>query len=222
MVRAGPALTGSSPLARGLLGPHRRDRRDPRIIPARAGFTPARPTPDPAAKDHPRSRGVYALSQIAGNLLEGSSPLARGLPPQPGLPADQRRIIPARAGFTAGPSSSSATPWDHPRSRGVYYRERMIQALQTGSSPLARGLHGLLERADDLAGIIPARAGFTLLSPFPYPHAWDHPRSRGVYQGDIADTASTAGSSPLARGLRHIIGLRHILPGIIPARAGFT
>ena len=30
------------------------------------------------------------------------------------------------------------------------------------------------------------------------------------------------GSSPLARGLRQVPGLRHPMGGIIPARAGFT
>ena len=50
---------GSSPLARGL--PHRPDARAnrPRIIPARAGFTPAVSCPAGGRGDHPRSRGVY-------------------------------------------------------------------------------------------------------------------------------------------------------------------
>ena len=50
----------------------------------------------------------------------------------------------------------------------------------------------------------------------------DHPRSRGVYSPSEPGSASTPGSSPLARGLP---GARRSLRrrlGIIPARAGFT
>ena len=50
----------------------------------------------------------------------------------------------------------------------------------------------------------------------------DHPRSRGVYQGDEFAHDVECGSSPLARGLprrRHITAVQ---TRIIPARAGFT
>ena len=50
---------GSSPLARGLLRISSNAVILPRIIPARAGFTPSTPPPHHAAADHPRSRGVY-------------------------------------------------------------------------------------------------------------------------------------------------------------------
>ena len=56
----GEALTGSSPLARGLLCEELAAEQGVGIIPARAGFTPGpagRPGP---VRDHPRSRGVYA------------------------------------------------------------------------------------------------------------------------------------------------------------------
>ena len=53
-------------------------------------------------------------------------------------------------------------------------------------------------------------------------HAWDHPRSRGVYLSTTHDSVISQGSSPLARGLP---GPDHLIEkplGIIPARAGFT
>ena len=53
------ALCGSSPLARGLLGPSH--------------------CPAVAAMDHPRSRGVYCRSACQTQTGWGSSPLARGL-----------------------------------------------------------------------------------------------------------------------------------------------
>ena len=53
-----------------------------------------------AAKDHPRSRGVYAADEQLHEPGRGSSPLARGLLPDQGQVSDEDRIIPARAGFT--------------------------------------------------------------------------------------------------------------------------
>ena len=50
---------GSSPLARGLPGAAPRAAAVARIIPARAGFTPASTSSRRPRKDHPRSRGVY-------------------------------------------------------------------------------------------------------------------------------------------------------------------
>ena len=50
---------GSSPLARGLRAPATAPPATPRIIPARAGFTPGDHGLHRSLKDHPRSRGVY-------------------------------------------------------------------------------------------------------------------------------------------------------------------
>ena len=74
-------LIGSSPLARGLLSGRSRAAMLSGIIPARAGFTPT-PTPRKVhARDHPRSRGVYADVFRNRDSDTGSSPLARGLRP---------------------------------------------------------------------------------------------------------------------------------------------
>ena len=73
--------SGSSPLARGLHYPLERGHWWRWIIPARAGFTRSRSASRPSGRDHPRSRGVYAVGWCSR-------------PPGP-------RIIPARAGFTS-------------------------------------------------------------------------------------------------------------------------
>ena len=74
--------------------------------------------------------------------------------------------------------------------------------MNTGSSPLARGLLRGVGRGARSVGIIPARAGFTIAR-WPWPRARpDHPRSRG--------------------GLLLIRGASGARSGIIPARAGFT
>ena len=91
-----------------------------------------------------------------------------------------------------------------------------------GSSPLARGLPMFSPRVTPTLGIIPARAGFTLVPMTRTSASADHPRSRGVYRTRRNPGRTTFGSSPLARGL-HRVRVHVLLPlGIIPARAGFT
>ena len=94
---------GSSPLARGLLGPGRCAGRRGWIIPARAGFTRGAARAHHRAADHPRSRGVYWPVPVPCGTGAGSSPLARGLPTWYVDRLHTGGIIPARAGFT-GPS----------------------------------------------------------------------------------------------------------------------
>ena len=152
---------GSSPLARGLRFVVQTGRSGRRIIPARAGFTRPRPGRWCQPPDHPRSRGVYDLWRGTLTPRRGSSPLARGLPRLRGPQALRRRIIPARAGFTSPGARRRSGPWDHPRSRGVYYRPPASVFNRLGSSPLARGLPPRIVSFGYPKRIIPARAGFT-------------------------------------------------------------
>ena len=193
---------GSSPLARGLPAAERGAQPHEGIIPARAGFTSRGPSCRMWPRDHPRSRGVYFGTTPLMHLIEGSSPLARGL-----LVYDPARHV-GRV--------------DHPRSRGVYMAPSRARAIRSGSSPLARGLPATPDGSPRLAGIIPARAGFTPPAGRPPPRHPDHPRSRGVYCYVSDDEPYPGGSSPLARGLRVRGRARARRRGIIPARAGFT
>ena len=179
--RTPATLSGSSPLARGLLRLSGDDAGDVGIIPARAGFTfwPCAST-CPAA-DHPRSRGVYPSSTASGASRTGSSPLARGLRASRLRGLIVGRIIPARAGFTGPHGRSCRRRGDHPRSRGVYLDKRLTSSCTEGSSPLARGLLPAPAPPTGRPGIIPARAGFTLRRRGLPLLGRDHPRSRGVY-----------------------------------------
>ena len=198
----GPASPGSSPLARGLL----------------ALCTLNEKT----FMDHPRSRGVYPRPWTSSPAPPGSSPLARGLLVGPHAGRGHHRIIPARAGFTEPAPRESLRSPDHPRSRGVYADTAVLAAQVLGSSPLARGLPCFLLTHALSYGIIPARAGFTTARRTTCLRRWDHPRSRGVYVGRSARAGPVAGSSPLARGLRHVDDDAAGRARIIPARAGFT
>ena len=197
-----PLFLGSSPLARGL--PARDGHRDlvAGIIPARAGFTGRRRRLDPGLWDHPRSRGVYFMHWSGRIYMCGSSPLARGLPDGAARVIYDRRIIPARAGFTRNRFPAQGAQRDHPRSRGVYAGSLLAGRTRGGSSPLARGLRWDFDDWIDGVGIIPARAGFTT---------------------SLADSTDwLVGSSPLARGLRGLRPRALDVHRIIPARAGFT
>ena len=152
---------GSSPLARGLPAAKSTTPPGARIIPARAGFTGTGSPVPGGTRDHPRSRGVYPTRTVAPRVSTGSSPLARGLPGLSAWQCADTRIIPARAGFTCVSHVCVLVLADHPRSRGVYSRPRVV-----------------IERS---AGIIPARAGFTVFVCVCFVYVWDHPRSRGVY-----------------------------------------
>ena len=213
---------GSSPLARGLQQPRMGPRGRRRIIPARAGFTWRRRAACYCAADHPRSRGVYPGRLRPSSTRSGSSPLARGLLNNRHKKAIARRIIPARAGFTAprrrpGPWSS-----DHPRSRGVYIITGSRPNPDAGSSPLARGLRLAEYEPIHADGIIPARAGFTRPGGRRRGRSRDHPRSRGVYSFGPSAGVPFFGSSPLARGLLLKTLVRYREVRIIPTRAGFT
>ena len=196
------APDGSSPLARGLPIDAVDRRRRSRIIPARAGFTVVRPVIFVARSDHPRSRGVYPAAGIRHQYHGGSSPLARGLQTRRRLIHRQRRIIPARAGFTATIARVEASGEDHPRSRGVYKSVGANVPPDLGSSPLARGLPSSPRICCSLGS--------------------DHPRSRGVYPRRSRGSRRSHGSSPLARGLLLEEARTGHYSGIIPARAGFT
>ena len=155
---------GSSPLARGLLK-YLSDRlAEAGIIPARAGFTCPGPRGAGGRRDHPRSRGVYQLEWEEMSPAQGSSPLARGLRRDSDHGYRTDWIIPARAGFTARRRPSRSAPADHPRSRGVYVVDDRGRGPRPGSSPLARGLRGCGCVWCVDSGIIPARAGFTVVT----------------------------------------------------------
>ena len=152
---------GSSPRVRGLPRVVEHNVLQSRIIPARAGFTVAALTPRPMTSDHPRACGVYVIPCTSVCSNHGSSPRVRGLPYELGVTHGPRRIIPARAGFTAPPGARACPRTDHPRACGVYVVPVADVASGQGSSPRVRGL--LERRTGHIRSnrIIPARAGFT-------------------------------------------------------------
>ena len=213
---------GSSPLMRGT---YQSDTAGPvvaRLIPARAGNTCHVRAPRAHAWAHPRSRGEHSRSEISRSRVRGSSPLARGTSGVPYSPPGVCRLIPARAGNMPGQFFRVGRLAAHPRSRGDHVSMNSPCGVSVGSSPLARGPRGILRPLCALAGLIPARAGTTVVCGSVAGVPGAHPRSRGEHSVLVRARAWSLGSSPLARGTHTNRDSSLYRVGLIPARAGNT
>ena len=153
---------------------------------------------------------------------QGSSPLARGTQQLNVVRPGNHRLIPARAGNTTRASPSLVPSSAHPRSRGEHQLLDLCRSRNYGSSPLARGTLIALIGSVLVLRLIPARAGNTPgLSP-PRRQWSAHPRSRGEHVLLKSGSVFDSGSSPLARGTRHVGFRVGRDTRLIPARAGNT
>ena len=155
---------GSSPLARGT---HRRGATADfphGLIPARAGNTGLACVSRTRRRAHPRSRGEHIITIPNQVGVKGSSPLARGTLTALRSFAQKLGLIPARAGNTSRPHSHTERWRAHPRSRGEHSTNGQAIPGVEGSSPLARGTHRRQSGNDGTQGLIPARAGNTLMT----------------------------------------------------------
>ena len=152
--------------------------------------------------DHPRSRGEYDTTDNETSNVDGSSPLSRGIQRMPAEIDRRYGIIPALAGNTSPTTPPPGVRWDHPRSRGEYLVEAVLDVGSSGSSPLSRGIHSARRRRGYYPRIIPALAGNTLITLSGFVGITDHPRSRGEYAGVLEARVLVYGSSPLSRGIR--------------------
>ena len=130
---------GSSPLVRGALPVLRTLRKNPGIIPARAGSTLAVASLRCPSQDHPRSCGEHWPRPPAPSLPSGSSPLVRGARLAVLVYQGRAGIIPARAGSTTDAHGACLMLRDHPRSCGEHQAPCSPLITRTGSSPLVRG-----------------------------------------------------------------------------------
>ena len=171
---------------------------------------------------HPRSRGEHAEVALMAVLEKGSSPLARGTPPELLKLRGVLGLIPARAGNTFCAGHGDMSYRAHPRSRGEHCEFPCRVPAGRGSSPLARGTRSGIRRRSIRGGLIPARAGNTAIAHGSPGKLRAHPRSRGEHGGRGLSVTDLAGSSPLARGTHGAVRLGKRTGGLIPARAGNT
>ena len=192
------------------------------LIPARAGTTRYQSSAGLPPRAHPRSRGDHAGRREYEELREGSSPLARGPLSATRTVSDKTGLIPARAGTTGELLESWGSLRAHPRSRGDHCRRGVTFRSPLGSSPLARGPPDTRAAGGEFVGLIPARAGTTLVRAGRRGFRRAHPRSRGDHSPCGCRLAVPEGSSPLARGPPEESLNFHGVWGLIPARAGTT
>ena len=99
---------------------------------------------------------------------------------------------------------------------------KILWNVKGGSSPLSRGIRQRHTMGVRHPGIIPALAGNTPRRPSLPGRSWDHPRSRGEYNGLAGIDSYRSGSSPLSRGIPAPGCSMRTLIRIIPALAGNT
>ncbi len=213
---------GSSPLARGTLNSGPVKDTPTGLIPARAGNTHQPAATGAQCGAHPRSRGEHRGVGRRCRWRRGSSPLARGTLRERQEARLSGGLIPARAGNTPRIRQVGKSERAHPRSRGEHGRLGVMNQKALGSSPLARGTHVHLIWSWLRAGLIPARAGNTVLRSSSPHRVGAHPRSRGEHAKKLASWKVGKGSSPLARGTRGYCVDYSERVGLIPARAGNT
>ena len=135
---------------------------------------------------------------------------------------DEHRIIPAHAGQTARPCTSSADLTDHPRACGANSVIAIDAMVVPGSSPRMRGKLKHLGDLIDHRWIIPAHAGQTYRYGCGRHRQPDHPRACGANPVRTVPSLWASGSSPRMRGKQRAFIENTLKPRIIPAHAGQT
>ena len=131
-------------------------------------------------------------------------------------------LIPAGAGKTPCPPSSSSPRKAHPRGGGENSMMRVRKGTDPGSSPRGRGKPRRGERPRGRSGLIPAGAGKTAPCPTKAWNSTAHPRGGGENDEAWAFDAESGGSSPRGRGKHERESRRLLRLGLIPAGAGKT
>ncbi len=211
---------GSSPRARGTLQRGGCQHHPHRFIPACAGNA-RQSTHSPCRRPvHPRVRGERFATAAGPYLIDGSSPRARGTPPQLARRSAPHRFIPACAGNAYGRRKPVRRQTVHPRVRGERGGTAGVGAADCGSSPRARGTRQLQEHDQVALRFIPACAGNARGSAPSAGRLPVHPRVRGERPRLTSALRQLCGSSPRARGT--LRGLERITLQVrfIPACAG--
>ena len=202
---------GSSPLAWGK-----------RLIPARAGKTWGSSDLVYTTKAHPRACGENFGFDSRCPFDAGSSPRVRGKLKSEAEITTKVRLIPARAGKTAFVAWRCDVRQAHPRACGENRLSLVRAPPLSGSSPRVRGKLGAGAPGCGGAGLIPARAGKTVVPFLGLVSSAAHPRACGENGTCVKPPGRMSGSSPRVRGKLSTSQATISREGLIPARAGKT
>ena len=114
--------------------------------------------------DHPRACGEQQGVCPDGLIDLGSSPRVRGAGVDSSYNVATSGIIPARAGSSQTSTTRFCRNGDHPRACGEQVLEPALGHRFEGSSPRVRGAGCSVLCVRVYLGIIPARAGSSMLS----------------------------------------------------------
>ena len=173
--------------------------RGSRFIPACAGNSARKWSPDATLAVHPRLRGELNVSQKSLCKHNGSSPLARGTQFKNFPGTHPSRFIPACAGNSLHACAHQTGIAVHPRLRGelaVSFSRLLIRSVHPrlrgeldsrnagkigirGSSPLARGTQSGYSEGHNVLRFIPACAGNSSKVENTEVSGTVHPRLRG-------------------------------------------
>ena len=170
---------GSSPRGRGKLSLGIKLPNHTGLIPARAGKTCKSNTVMNTVAAHPRAGGENFLERDLRGGSGGSSPRGRGKRPTGDTQDPRPGLIPARAGKTRHESAFSLVVGAHPRAGGENTGPMVPARRGRGSSPRGRGKRKHHQGRFRSVGLIPARAGKTVLRGLSRTHQEAHPRAGG-------------------------------------------
>ena len=194
----------------------------PGLIPARAGKTATCGAGCSPRAAHPRACGENSVSAGTAGANPGSSPRVRGKPPECLRCSASTRLIPARAGKTAGAGGATVAASAHPRACGENLSMLSYVDRDAGSSPRVRGKLSFFSQTQNKNGLIPARAGKTTGGARQRPSRRAHPRACGENHHREEGCRRAGGSSPRVRGKPPAQRQERDRGGLIPARAGKT
>ena len=131
-----------------------------------------------------------------------------------------RRITPAYAGKSSRPLRPPECRKDHPRVCGEKQKKSPTGLVTRGSPPHVRGKGADEQGVGGVAGITPAYAGKSGISPGFLLSYRDHPRVCGEKESVNDGTAIRAGSPPRMRGKARSCQANTSVTRITPAYAG--
>ena len=153
---------------------------------------------------HPRGHGEHTTSPIGAALPRGSSPWARGTHHACESLCTYPRFIPVGTGNTVPSGFRFGFEPVHPRGHGEHNSLTRIMTSSGGSSPWARGTLIAFVIVPIISRFIPVGTGNTLCFLYGFKCTAVHPRGHGEHNGAMMLILAFYGSSPWARGTRHL------------------
>ena len=211
---------GSAPHARGTRRRAPLSRRKKRFSPACAGNACSAPACRASRPVQPRMRGERPALRTLAEPGGGSAPHARGTLAAGGNVAVYGRFSPACAGNAAADRGKTGTRSVQPRMRGERPLRPLVNVVQVGSAPHARGTLLLCFGHARVLRFSPACAGNAPSSRPGSCRIAVQPRMRGERFGITKQSPSTTGSAPHARGTQRDSTSTGLVMRFSPACAG--